>query len=720
MIGGPHTGLAASPTTDRSWGASRYVHPIPSNLLRFLAETLLAERDRWLLWAPVGVACGIALYFALTHEPHPWLGAGFALVAALAALASYRRSPWFVIALGCVFVAGGFAIAQLRATLVAAPVLSERILPAAVSGRVVENAARAGDRRLVLDRVAIAGLDSAATPRRIRVNLRGGEARFLPGDWIAVRAGLLPPPPPSAPGAFDFARQAYFKRLGAVGFSLGRAHMIDPPPGEEGGGWHTAFGRLRYTVTARLLAAGEGQSAAVAAALLTGDRGAIADDVLDAMRDAGLAHLLAISGLHLGLVAGLVFFAVRALLALWETVALNRPIKKWAAGAALAATAFYLLLSGATIPTQRAFLMSGLVIVAILLDRKGVTMRSVAWAAIAVLAIHPESLLGPSFQMSFAAVVALVAVYESLRRRPIGAWLHGSARRHVVTYFCGVALMTLIAGAATAPFAIYHFNRIAVYGLAANLAAVPLTALWIMPWGVVSLMLMPLGLESWAVVPMGWGIDMMIAVANTVAGWPGAVKLISSMPMAGLALAAVGGLWLCLWRRRWRWLGALALVAGLLSPSVAQRPAILFDGGGKLMAARTVDGRLALSSTATARYAGEMWLRRNGQAISASWPGESPMLRCDSIACVYRAENRVISLVRDARAFVEDCRVVDAVLSTAWIRRSCPSAQVVISGADLWCRGAHALFFDGGKMRVESVAGRRGERPWSPRRNARC
>ncbi|MFQ5958013.1 MAG: ComEC/Rec2 family competence protein, partial [Alphaproteobacteria bacterium] len=374
----------------------------PATMGRHLAAVVLAERERWPLWTPVGLGGGIALYFALPFEPSIWLG--FACTAlALAAVAAARgRSVWMVAALACAVVVGGFTVAGLRTHSVAAPVLAKPLRPTLVSGRIVESAMRGGGRRLVLDRVRIARFDVAATPARVRVTVRRADPSLVPGDWVSLRAALSPPPAPAAPGAFDFARKAYFEGIGAVGFALGRAHAIAAPAGGIPGGWLPAVGRLRHAVTARLLAGLDGQAGAVAAALLTGERGAIADDVLAAVRDAGLAHLLAISGLHLGLVATILFFAVRALLALSERLALRFAIKKWAACAALAGTAFYLLLAGTTIPTQRAFLMSGLVIVAILFDRTAVSMRSVAWAAVAVLLLRPESLLSASFQMSFA------------------------------------------------------------------------------------------------------------------------------------------------------------------------------------------------------------------------------------------------------------------------------------------------------------------------------
>lgn len=679
------------------------------------AETLLAERERWPLWIPVGLGAGIACYFALPVEPALWLGLVCAGLALAAVLLARGRPGARIAALVAMVVAGGFAVAQLRSTWVAAPVLGEPLRAALVTGRIVEASIHDRGLRLVLDRAAIRGLAREATPVHLRVKLRNADPTLVPGVWVRLRAGLSPPPGPSAPGAFDFARRAYFDRLGAVGFAMGPVQRIavpgDPAPWN---GWVTAIGRLRQTVTLRLLSGLDGQPGAVAAALLTGERGAIDDDVLVAMRNAGLAHLLAISGLHLGLVAAILFFMVRALLALCEPVALRYPIKKWAAVAALAGTLFYLALAGATIPTQRAFLMSGLVIVAILLDRTGVSMRSVAWAATAVLLIEPESLPSASFQMSFAAVTALVAVYERVRDRRIRRERQGRVERMVV-YLAGVALATLIASLATAPFAVYHFNRLAAYGLAANLIAVPLTALWIMPWGIIALALMPLGLEGLALTPMGWGIEVVIAVARTVAAWPGAVWLLPAMPLAGLVLAASGGLWLCLWRRRWRWLGTVVLAAAVATFAFLPAPDVLIDGSGRLFAVRTGDDELALSTRARARFAGDIWLRRNGQAESAPWPGNAPRLRCDLLGCIYRAKGHVVALVRDPRAFAEDCRVADTVVAAFPLRRPCLSATTVIDRTDLRCAGAHAVFLENDGVRLDTVAAHRGMRPWTGR-----
>ncbi len=452
---------------------------------------------------------------------------------------------------------------------------------------------------------------------------------------------------------------------------------------------------------------------------LTGERGAIPKPVLRAMRDAGLAHLLAISGLHIGLVAGILFFAARFLLAAIEPVALRYPVKKWAALAALLGAFFYLQLSGATVPTQRAFLMLAVVLAAVVFDRSAISMRLVAWAAVLVLVIAPESLLSASFQMSFAAVAALVAVYEALAGRS-SAWRVGAGRVRTTTlYVAGVLLTTVVAGLATAPFALYHFNRFALYGVAANLIAVPLTGLWIMPWAICAFALMPFGLEAVALAPMGWGIDAVIAVATTVAAWPGAVALAPAMPNAGLLAAALGGIWFCLWRGRWRFLGLAGVAAGLATLALVRPPDILINGTGRLMAVRTVSGGLALSSTRISRFEGELWLRRSGQARADPWPREGlnsdGTLGCDGLGCIYRAGGQTVALAVDRAALDEDCATATVVIGSVPIRPwRCRRPAVVIDRFDLWRRGAHALWLDPGGVRVRTVAEASGRRPWSP------
>jgi len=691
-----------------------------------LGQAFGEERERWALWVPVGLGAGVGLYFALPFEPSSWIG-GVAVLAALAAVLVWRaRLMPLLSALALLTIALGFAAAQLRTIQVAAPTLQKRLGPVEASGRIVSMQRLKTGRRLVLDQVNIAKFGSDRTPVRIRVVDRRGEPALRPGQRVRIRAILLPSPRPIAPGAFDFARRDYFRRIGATGFVIAAPAVIAGQRGQSGG---LALGlqRLRQSFTRRILAGLEGPAGGIAAALLTGDRGGIPKDTLAAIRDSGLAHLLAISGLHLSLVALILFFGVRAGLALFEPLALRRPIKKWAAVIALVGAFGYLLLTGATVPTQRAFIMLAIVLLGVLVDRVAISMRMVAWAATVILLLAPENLLSVSFQMSFAAVIALVAIYETLRESAPGWRSDPRWHRRIVLYVGAVALTTIVAGAATGPFAVFHFNRLAGYGIAANLIAVPITAFWIMPWGLAALLLTPFGLEQLALVPMGWGIDAVVGTATTVADWPGAVALLPAMPSFGLLSISLGGLWLALWRGRWRLIGLPAVAAGMTSGLFLQVPDVLVSEAGRLLALRSPDGALVLSSRRFGRYQGAAWLRQAGQAETRDWPGKTPRalakatagstdwLACDRLGCIYRIKKQTVALVHDERALAEDCRIATVIVSLQPLRIRCPSAKWRIDRFNLWRAGAHAIYLSPGHVRIESVRSAQGERPWTRR-----
>ena len=693
---------------------------------RWLAAQVEAERERWVLWLPVAFAAGIGVYFGLPQEPPLWLGPS-ALALCVAAGVATRRAPAIALcAVAAAAICAGFAAAQLRTAVVAAPVLEKRIGPVPLAGEVLSAQPRLNGQRLVLHRLETYWRDPVLLPKTVRITVGANSPTVRPGDWIRLRAVLRPPPDPAAPGAYDFGRRAYFQGLGGVGFAMGRIDPIPPPPDAQAtNDWLTAWrlwwADLRFAIAQRVLDTLPGPSGAVAAALMTGERGAIPAATMQAMRDSGLAHLLAISGLHMGLVAGLLFVGLRGLLALVPRLALTYPIKKWAALAAVAGAFVYLLLTGATIPTQRAFLMVGLALLAVTLDRTVLSLRLVAWAAVATLAIAPESLLSASFQLSFAAVTALVAGYEIVRDRRGHLFAERGLWTRIALYFAGIALTSVIANLATAPFAAAHFNRIAWFGLAANLIAVPLTALWIMPWAIVAFLLLPFGAEQVALVPMGWGIDAMLAVAESVAAWPGAVGVVRAMPAYGLILIALGGVWLCLWRRPWRLAGLGPILAGALSIAASPPPDLLASGDGKLFAIRGSDGALLVSTEKSRKFDADVWRRRLGLRETEAWPSLGEVaggrLRCDPLGCLYRTGEHVVALVQDSRALRDDCAVATLVISRVPVRRgTCPGGAMVIDRFDLWRHGAHALWLAPDGVRIETVGDRRGRRPWTPKR----
>ncbi len=689
-----------------------------------LRDSLLAERDRWPLWPlwlPVLLGLGVCGYFWSPEEPPPWLGSAGVICLGLGAWRLRRAAAARLWLLALLAVAAGFALAQLRTQLVAAPVLERSWGPAELTAEVLASEPQTRGWRLYLQPLDMPGLAAAERPVRLRVTVTAMAEAPPPGSHIRLRASLRPPSPPVLPGAFDFARQAYFQRLGGIGFAYGAAEVLP----EAGGGetfqrsWHLWWAGLRQTIATRIAARLEGQRGAVAVALITGQRGGISDATRADMRAAGLAHLLAISGLHMGLVAGLLFFALRAGLALLPGLALYHPIKKWAAVAAFAGAFVYLNLVGASIPAQRAFLMVTVVLLAVLLDRRALSLRLVAWAATVILVIAPESLMSASFQMSFAAVTALIAAYEtsemrSLRHRGLKGPLH-----RLAGYFGGVAGTSVIAILATGPFAAFHFQRLALYGLLANLAAVPLTAFWIMPCAILAVLLMPFGGEALGLVPMAWGIDLLLGVARTVAAWPAASLRVPPMPDWGLGLVALGGLWLCLWQRPWRWCAVAVILTGALSPLGFDPPRLLVSDDGRQVGLRDEEGMLWVLSQRGSRFVLDSWARQGFAGETVTWPrfgtAVGERLSCDPLACIYREEGRTAAVLLDPRAAADDCALADVVVSLEPLRRQpCRTPRLVIDRFDLWREGAQSVWFDAEGPRVETVAKQQGARPWSP------
>jgi len=688
-------------------------------ILPVVGRGMLAERARWPLWIPVFLGLGIGGYFSLPSEPPLWMGGlGLALAVGFLALALARRRLGLVVtAAGLLALGVGFAAAQIRTALVAAPVIERASGALMLEGRVVEIERLPEEAlRVTFDRLTLERDEPILVPERVRLRLKPGYPSFAVGDRLRMRAMLMPPPHPSLPGAFDFARFSWFKRLGAIGTALDPPEIVAAAQPADGG-FAIFVNALRHRLTERIVAVLPGDRGAVAAALITGDQMPISAPMMQAYRDSGLAHILSISGLHISLAAGLVFVGLRTLLALCPPLALRYPIKKWAAALAILFAWGYTLLAGSPVPAQRSFLMIALVLLAVLLDRTALSMRPVALAATLVLLIEPEELIGPSFQMSFAAVIALIAWYETQAPRQ-AAWraAHPGPLAAIGLYAAGIALTTLIAGSVTAIFAIYHFNRFAVWSVLANMLAVPLTGFWVMPWALLLFLLLPFGLEKVALVPMGWGVEAVNQVALWVAGWPAAAVTTPTLPLAGLVVFALGGCWLCLWTRPWRWWGLVPMALGMGSMALADPPDLLIDGRGAAMAIRTADGHLLLNGKG-GRILKETWTRRAGPEAPERWPRQSSSrdgrLRCDPVGCVWRVEGHVVALILDDAAIEAACAGAGLVVSAVPLRGTCRGAALVIDRFDLWRRGAHALWLRPGGVRIETVADVQGNRPWS-------
>ena len=695
-------------------------HPAaPGGVFAGLAERLGEERERWGLWTPVGVGAGVVLYFCLHSEPPGWLGVAV-LAAALLVLALGREKPG-ALALGLVAVTAGlgFSAAQFRTWSQTAPVLQRDLGVVGLTGRLITTESMPEGVRLTLSEVRIDRLAPDQTPAQVRLRLRERFAPPPPGSLIRLKAMLHPPPPPAEPGAYDFQRQAFFDGNGGVGFALTQPETVEGPPPSRWRQLMLPMERARAWLAARCDAVIPNHATAtVTAALLNGEQTGIPLDVMNDYRNSGLAHLLSISGLHIALVAGLVFFAVRVLLALIEPLALHFPIKKWAALSGLAAAVLYLLLVGPAAPTLRSVLTTATVMIAIMADRNPVSMRLWALSALAILLYTPEQVMGPSFEMSFAAVGALIATYQVANPHLMRWRAGGGALAQAAIYIGGSILTSVVATLAVTPFSLYHFQQDALYGVMTNMIAVPLTSFWVMPWALLVYVLAPLGLESLAIIPMGWGVAVCNWLAHLTASLPGAVIRCPAMPEWGLASIVLGGLWLMLWRGSWRLWGLAPLLAGFLSLATVTRPDILVAADGGVMAVRTAAGGLSLSrQKAGDRITVQGWLHRDGSNdADPPWPTEGrsadSRLACDDLACLYRLGGRTVVLVRDRLALEEDCDGADLVISAEPVHR-CPGPRII----DLWKLrrdGAHTIFLANGRLEVHSVRERRGERPWSP------
>lgn len=570
-------------------------------------------------WVPVFLGAGIGLWFALPWEPgwRFYLGAAAAVVvlAALWHLGPEDAHP-FVIAAAC--VATGLCLAGLRAHLVAAPVLQLRYY-GPIQGRIVEiDRSQSDAPRLTLDRVVLEDTPPDRTPLRVRVSLHG-EQRWLtpePGQVVVMTGHLSPPEGAVEPGGFDFARMAFFQRLGAVGYTRSPVLLwADPAPREQ------LVNRMRRTLSAGIMTRLPGDAGAFASGVMTGDRSGLSLQAVEDLRDSSLAHLLAISGMNMAFLTGFVFALLRYGLALVPWLALRLNLKKVAAVAALGVAWFYLLLSGANVATERALIMVAVMLGAVLLDRRALSLRSVAISATILLALRPESLLEPGFQMSFAATTALIAGFGALE----GGVFHGRIPKLALPLFT-LVLSSALAGVATAPFSAAHFNRIADLGFAANLLTVPVMGAVVMPAGALAALLAPLGLEGMPLWVMGQGSAWILAVAREVAAIEGAVTAVPAPGPWVLPLLTLGALWLAVWRGWLRLAGLAPVALALLIWSQAERPQLLISPDGTLAGLAGPTGR-ALSSAKGAGFTAESWLENDGdladQPTAAGRPGFS-------------------------------------------------------------------------------------------------
>ncbi len=588
-----------------------------------IATALLNQRGHLFNWVPVCMAVGIGLYFGLRFEPsHGDYAVAGALAGICMLVGRWLPQSCAPLSVGIALIAVGFLLAGARAHMMAEPVLSWRYY-GPVEGRIVGMDRSASDAlRITLDHVRLDDVPPQRRPSHVRLSLHGDHPDLKPGQRVMTTAHLSPLQGPVEPGGFDFRRHAWFQKLGAVGYT--RVPVMAVAPAKEGleGIQVTA---ARAAISDYVQRALPGEVSGFAAAVTTGDRSGMNRETLDDLRASNLAHLLAISGLHMGLLTGFVFVMCRMGFSAIPPLALRLPVRKLAAICALFAATIYLLLSGGNVATERAYIMVSVMFGAVLIDRRAISLRAVALAAIIVLILRPDSLLSPGFQMSFAATTALVAVFGGLRdaNLPKGPkWI-----RPVLA----LVMSSAIAGLATAPIGAAHFNTMSHYGLAANLLSVPMMGSIVVPAAVMAALLAPFGLEWIALEVMGLGLRWILHVAHTTAALDGALGYVASPPAFALPCMAMGALWAVLWQGRARWFGLAPMLMVLMMWGQGDRPEALIADTGGLIGVMSENGR-ALSKERGSGFVATVWLENDGddadqKLASARWPDQPGLVQ---------------------------------------------------------------------------------------------
>lgn len=669
---------AAGTALPASWHASS----LPSALSRALTDSFAraAEHRRLFVLLPFSLILGLVLYAALPGEPDFWqlsigtlgvtgclLLAFFSLSLTALRLSAQVAAIWLGF---CLLPLHGFAFGTAMLQVPVYGTYQARIDE-------VLSVDASGVRAVVS---ALTPLENARSPpiRRARV-LLPLEPRLEVGDMVRARLRLAPVPGPVLPGSFDSQFHAYFSGIGAYGNATGAVSLV--AAGDDGD-IARRIQALRNHIAARIDLALSGESAAIGRAMMMGDQSAITNETRDVMAASGLAHVYSISGLHLSIVAGGIFWLVRLLLASFP-IALIWPVKHIAAVAGLSAAFGYLLLAGGmdNVPAFRSTLMLGLIFGAVLAGRRAITMRNVAIAALVIIIIDPASIFRASFQLSFAAVVALIGIYELPRNAPKG----GGSIERALRFVVATAWTSFVAGAATLLFSAYHFQQTAPLGVLGNVLSLPFVSL-IMWFGVLAILAMPLGLDDPFLKLMGWNIDRMVDVAELVAGWSTAIAgnpiLASWTLVAGLGALA----WFALVENRWRLLAPGLLLPVILLFGFAPRPDVLIADTTQAVAVRDGEG-LGLVSGRTGSFAVDVWSRHYQTPIASTHSGA----RCDSLGCIVTTPDFSIAVVRNAADFPEDCVGHDLIVARIQPPKGCGADGQTIGPKDLAGGGVHWL-----------------------------
>ncbi len=686
-------------------------------------EREVGER-RVFLWLPVAAVGGVALNLAADREPS--IPASLALTLLFSALAYVSRARPVALGVSLALAAlfAGFLSMSLRTARVAAPVL-DRIRIVSLTGAVEEVDLRAVGARMVVRVVSADGMPAEKVPRRVRVTSRK-TPDVVAGDFVSFKARLLPPAHAVMPGGYDFARDAFFAGVGAVGSTLGAIQVLPPPETLSlGQRFAAAIDHARNRLAVRVDRIIGGDEGAIAAAMVTGKRDFLSNDAKDLIREAGIFHIITISGVQMTLVAGIFFVVTRRLLALSPALALNYPIKKWAAVVAMAGSILYDVGTGSRVGTERALVMTLIVLGAVVLDRRALTMRNLAFAVFAVIAIEPEAILGVSFQLSFAAVAALVAVMEARLagldpdpdpylpqrgRAPPRTLLSEILLRPLALLFA-----TACATSATASFMAYHFHDVSPYVLIGNPLTLTIIEVFAVPGALLGAALTPLGLDGPVWLYVGVGIRFILWVARFIAAAPGSTVHVPAFAPYALPFLALAVMSATIWRTwAFRLSAAPFALIGLLGAFSGPRYDVLVAPSGDQAAVRDADGNRMIVGKRFNAFAAEQWLAADGDSRDPA-QARDPDAPCDRLGCVAALpEGESLSIVLDRMAFDEDCARAEIVVSALTAPADC-EAKFLLDEKALERLGAVGLTWrEPGGFALASDRATLQNRPWSP------
>jgi competence protein ComEC len=694
----------------------------PRAILSRIEQKLEEERDRIALWLPIALAAGITAWYWLPGTP-AWVG--FILMMLALAGSGYvlglRHRIGQMLIWGGIMAALGCGLIWWKAEHVAAPILARPII-ADLSGTIEGVERRSADKetRLIIA-VPLAAPEKAQLPPRVRVTVRDSlwKADELPqiaaGQIVSLKVRLMPPPRAMLPGGYDFAQRAWFDRIGAVGTAL-------TLPILKGG---TAEARpLRDDLADHIRTRLNADQAGLAIALATGDQGAISDADAEAMRQSGLAHLLSISGLHVTAMVAAVMFLLLRIMALSPMLALRWPLLVIAAAGGALAGIGYTWITGAQVPTVRSCIAALLVLAALVIGREAITMRLLAAGAIIVLLISPQALFGPSFQLSFAAIAAIMAVHEHprlrtfLMRRDEGLFWR-SARG-----LAGLLITGLAVEIALMPIALFHFHKAGAYGAAANLVAIPMTTFIIMPLEALALALDGIVPGAGLGAPLWWlcgqSIACLIWLAHWVSSIPGSMALIPSMTALPFALFVAGGLWFFIMAQRWRFWGVAPAAIGVVLVALAPSDDLFITSDGRHVATRLPNGSYAVLRGRAGEFVRDALSEASGMEADMPALDQTQVAKCSTEYCVWRVtgdQGRSISILAsrstdhaDWRATVAACAAVDIVISDRWLPRNCIPRLLKADRKYLDQHGGLTIDVDSGRIKQSRDAN--SMQPW--------